>query len=931
VTISSGTAATAYATSPPITTLYVDNANSACSDAGTGTAAVPFCTIQAAADVVTAGQTVVVSPTSTDAVYNEDVSVTQSGTPADPITFTVGVPWVNNGLSPSVSLQPTGQNHQPLDAGFTLDGVHDVVIQGFGIFEMSDAGISIRNSTDITVDHDSIGRLLDPYKAQNGVTVSGTSNHVTISRTFFDGPYQSVLIGPGAVDTTVTTNEFDGGNATNNGIIANGATNTVITSNTWSGEGCLTPIAVTDSPTTTIENNAIYGQCNTPPAPPLISVDAASVTGSELDYNVEWTNGTVPLYSWAGTPYSTASALTTATGQGVHELFADPINADIDSADALTPGELATDINGSPRVDDPLVPNTGTGVGYYDRGAVETQDPMNVGLTLSALQAPVGGQITAHIAVTGSWSDDPTGTINFGDGSATVSTLTSATHTYTATGTYTVTAIGNDGQGGQQTATQTITIVPLSVIQTSLTVTPQAALSATIDASATNDSWAITGTTVDYGDGSALYAEASGAPIAQVHKYSKPGTYTVTVTFCDASSTCTPVQQQITTTGSAFTAFGPVRLLDTRNGTGTGGKVAKIPSQGIVTLQIAGNGSIPSGVTAVALNLTATNTVGSGFVTAYADGTTTPNVSNLNYTPGRTVPNSVIVPVGADGKIDLFNGGGSAGPIDLIADVTGYFTRTAASGYTAVSPDRLLDTRVGTGTGGKIAKVGAGKSIALTIADADGGILPTAGITAVALNVTTTNTTGSGFITAYPGGGSVPNSSNLNYVAGQTVANAVIVPVSPNGTIDLYNGGALAGSVDLIADVTGYFSASGASAYIPVTPVRMIDTRTTSVVARDGEVTVAPDAHLPAGTTNATGFAVNVTVTQPTGSGFISVYPDGTAVPNVSTVNYTPNLTIANLALATPGADQKVDFYNGGGEAGSTQLIVDLFGYFSAN
>jgi len=333
----------------------------------------------------------------------------------------------------------------------------------------------------------------------------------------------------------------------------------------------------------------------------------------------------------------------------------------------------------------------------------------------------------------------------------------------------------------------------------------------------------------------------------------------------------------------------------------------------------------------VALNLTVTNASGVGYVSAYPDGSSVPNVSNLNYSTGRTVPNAIIVPVGSDGSIDLYNGGAEAGRIDLIADVTGFFRQALASGYTALSPDRLLDTRTGAGTGGAVAKVPADKSITLSIAGADGGSLPASGITAVALNVTATNTSGIGFISAYPDGEGVPNVSNLNYVAGQTVANAVIVPVAADGKIDLLNGGATAGNVDLIADVTGYFSGTGASAYVPVTPTRILDTRSTSALAPNGEVVVAPDSYLPAGTADATGFVVNTTVTQPNGNGFICVFPDGSAVPNVSTLNYTPNLTIANLTLATPGADQKVDFFNGGAGAGATELIVDLFGYFSAN
>ena len=379
--------------------------------------------------------------------------------------------------------------------------------------------------------------------------------------------------------------------------------------------------------------------------------------------------------------------------------------------------------------------------------------------------------------------------------------------------------------------------------------------------------------------------------------------------------------------GSLFTPIAPTRILDTR--AGTGAPKAQVARDGTIVLQVTKANGIPAGATAVAVNITATDTSGSGFVIAYPDGGTVPNVSNLNYTPGTTVPNSAIVPLGSDGAIDLYNGGGAAGSIDLIADVTGYFSQGTGDGFTSLSPDRLLDTRAGTGTGGKIAKVAAGHSIPLTIADADSGDLPVSGIAAVALNVTVTNTTGSGFISVYPGGSAIPTASNLNYRPGQTVANTVIVPVSSGGVIDLYNGGSSAAPVDLLADVTGYFAAGSPGIYVPVTPTRLLDTRTTSALPKNGKVTLAPAALDPSLAGEVTGFAFNVTVTQPTGSGFVAVYPDGSAVPTTSNVNYVPGLTVANLALATPGPDGDVDFINGGSSAGSTQLIVDVFGYFT--
>ena len=70
--------------------------------------------------------------------------------------------------------------------------------------------------------------------------------------------------------------------------------------------------------------------------------------------------------------------------------------------------------------------------------------------------------------------------------------------------------------------------------------------------------------------------------------------------------------------------------------------------------------------------MTATGSTASSYVTAYPDGQARPaEGSNLNFTKGETIPNLVIVPVGSDGKIDLYN---SAGNVNLVADLFGYYT-----------------------------------------------------------------------------------------------------------------------------------------------------------------------------------------------------------------------------------------------------------------
>ncbi|MER7467083.1 hypothetical protein, partial [Streptomyces sp. NPDC097981] len=76
------------------------------------------------------------------------------------------------------------------------------------------------------------------------------------------------------------------------------------------------------------------------------------------------------------------------------------------------------------------------------------------------------------------------------------------------------------------------------------------------------------------------------------------------------------------------------------------------------------------GVTAVVLNVTATNPTDASYVSVYPNGTTRTSASNLNVTAGQTIPNLVIVPV-VNGKVSFYN---NAGSVDLIADIAGYYT-----------------------------------------------------------------------------------------------------------------------------------------------------------------------------------------------------------------------------------------------------------------
>ena len=259
--------------------------------------------------------------------------------------------------------------------------------------------------------------------------------------------------------------------------------------------------------------------------------------------------------------------------------------------------------------------------------------------------------------------------------------------------------------------------------------------------------------------------------------------------------------------GAAYVADGPLRLLDTRKGTGTGGVAAPVGAGKTLKLQISGQNGLPAaGLEAATVNLTVVKGASGGYVTAYPDGQAMPTASSVNFSAGEIVPNLVTVKVGADGAVDFTNM--SAGTVNLVADLSGYFLAGSADGggsggtLQVTGPTRLLDTRYGTGTGGAKAKVPVGGHLSLQI---DGvGNIPPAGVTAVILNVTVTNTVGGGYLTAYPDGVPAPTASTLNFAAGQTVPNLAVVPVGADGKVEFYNGSS--GATDLIADVFGYYS-----------------------------------------------------------------------------------------------------------------------------
>ena len=248
--------------------------------------------------------------------------------------------------------------------------------------------------------------------------------------------------------------------------------------------------------------------------------------------------------------------------------------------------------------------------------------------------------------------------------------------------------------------------------------------------------------------------------------------------------------------GAGYTSLTPARILDSRSGDGW--PAAKLGPDATRSLQVTGRGGVPAaGVSAVVLNVTVTEPTADSFLTAWPTGQARPLVSNLNFVPGLTVPNLVVVKVGAGGQVDLYN---NVGATHLVADVAGWFGPEggAGSGFWPVPPQRILDTR--SGNGAPVGKLGPGAALKLQVTGRGG--VPPAGVSAVVLNVTVTEPTAESFLTVWPAGAARPLASNLNYMADKTVPNLVVVKVGAGGVVDLYN---FSGATHVVADVAGWY------------------------------------------------------------------------------------------------------------------------------
>ena len=494
--------------------------------------------------------------------------------------------------------------------------------------------------------------------------------------------------------------------------------------------------------------------------------------------------------------------------------------------------------------------------------------------------------------------------------------------------TFTVHAGNTVGDGPESDASNKVVPVapalpgkPTSVVATGGSASVYVSWTAPVD----NGGGAIVGYTVTSSPGSKT-CTTTGALSCTVGGLTNGQPYTFTVRARSATGTgpaSDPSAPVMPISGNTYHPITPVRLLDTRCGTGLTGRLAAgIPR----TFQVAGRGAIPAGATAITGNATVVNTSAAASIYLGPSPISRPATSTINFNRGQVTNFGVTVALSSTGSMSVTYMA-TSGTADLILDVSGYFTPTTGGDtYHPLTPTRLLDTRVGNGLSGRL-KANVPRTFTIR---GRGGIPATA--RAVTANVTVVNETSAWAVYVGPAPVAKPAASTINFTKGQIAGNSLTVALSPTGTLSVTFMSGTGNTTDLVLDVTGYYTADATGAvYVPVSPVRLLDTR----------VNVGLTGKMPAATprtfqvtgrggipSNATGITGVLSVFGQTNGWAVFVGPTPTARPTTSALNFLKGDMNANgvtVALA-PGGPLSITYMSARGS--TTDAVLDVTGYF---
>lgn len=230
--------------------------------------------------------------------------------------------------------------------------------------------------------------------------------------------------------------------------------------------------------------------------------------------------------------------------------------------------------------------------------------------------------------------------------------------------------------------------------------------------------------------------------------------------------------------------------------------------------------------------------------------------------------------------------------------------------FDSVQPFRHVDSRQGLGA----VRLRAGQITEVMVATSD--------VAAVSANFVAVDASDHGYLTTYNCMTQVPTVSTINYAPGAAIANQAVVPLQ-NGKMCLYS----RASVDVVIDINGYYRSSGGAGFVPVTPVRLYDSRdpgnTILVPGSEHRLTVtnvSPGA--PAG---AVAVALNATVVLPDSPGYLQVYPCGGSEAHViSNINFQAGDVRPNAVVTAVSDSGEICIRS----ISTVDVVIDFAGYF---
>ena len=401
------------------------------------------------------------------------------------------------------------------------------------------------------------------------------------------------------------------------------------------------------------------------------------------------------------------------------------------------------------------------------------------------------------------------------------------------------------------------------------------------------------------------------------------GTWSVFVSYNGSAMFSLSFTIQASTSGLRFVPLSPCRVVDTRDAskpvefgppfiTGGASRSFAIPNGPCA--------GIPASAQAYSLNVTVVPHSTLGYLTVWPTGQSQPLASSLNSLDGRIKANAAIVPAGTGQSINVY----ATNTTDVVLDINGYFVPASnanALAFYPMTPCRLVDTRAGAPQTIISGELAAGSHTTLPIL-LSGCNVPSSA-QAYSLNFTLVPPGPVAYLTVYPTGEGLPVVSTLNDATGMIEANAAIASAGSGGAINVY----VTNATNLVVDINGYFApvGTGALSLYALPPCRVLDTRNPQGSPPfEGTNNVNVVGSGCGGTSAAQAYVFNATVVPDGPLGYLTLWPQGSVQPVVSTLNALDGSITSNMAIV-PTSNTEISAF----ATNSTYLVLDLFGYFA--